>query len=119
MAMSPRPGDEPENGGADEPQSTDDLIRQVLAEQQQNRAEVAELRKQLDAAKQPVQAAPSTVPTAEEALAARMQEISEHDFICPDCGLLYDYQQKCTGKVESPHPASEVVSTDTVKSEAA
>jgi len=33
-------------------------------------------------------------------------------FYCPGCGLRYSYQQKCTGKPESPHPPIEVVSTD-------
>lgn len=33
-------------------------------------------------------------------------------FYCPGCGLRYQYQQKCTGKPEAPHPPIEVVSTD-------
>src|SRR5215831_13185105 len=115
MAKSPRPGDEPDTS-ADEPQGTEDVLNQILAEQKQSRAEVADLRAQLAAAKQPVQAAPVQPQTPEEALAARMEEISQHDFYCPGCGLLYDYRQQCTGKAESPHPPTEVESTDELKS---
>jgi hypothetical protein len=92
--------------------STDDMLRQIMAEQKSQREEVASLREQ----RQPVQAAPATNLSPEDALAARMEEISQHDFYCPGCGLLYDYQQRCTGKAESPHPAIEVVSTDELKS---
>jgi len=35
-------------------------------------------------------------------------------YYCPGCGLRYQYQQKCTGKPESPHPPIEVVSTDEI-----
>lgn len=98
------------------PQTTDDLLRAVLAEQQAHRAEVAELREQM-AASRP---APPPVAVAnlspEDALAARMAEIGKHDYYCPGCGLLYDYQQRCTGKSESGHPPIEVVSTDELKS---
>jgi hypothetical protein len=44
-----------------------------------------------------------------------MEHINQHDFYCPGCGLTYDYQQRCTGKLESPHPPIEVVSTDELK----
>lgn len=99
------------------PQTTDDLLRAVLAEQQQHRAEVAHLREELAASKQSPQVyqAPSVALSAEDALAARMEEVGKHDFYCPGCGLLYDYQQRCTGKSESPHPPIEVVSTDELK----
>jgi hypothetical protein len=101
---------------APEPQTTDDLLRAVLAEQQQHRQEVAHLREELAAAKQPVvQQAPSVALSAEDALAARMSHIGQHPFYCPGCGLTYDYQQRCTGKAESPHPPIEVVSTDELK----
>lgn len=99
-----------------QPETTDDLLRQVLAEQQQHRAEVAALREQIDAQKPPPPAAPQTPRSPEEALKARMDEINQHDFYCPGCGLLYDYRQKCSGKPESPHPPIEVVLTDELKS---
>lgn len=101
------------------PVSTDDLIRQVLAEQQEHRAEVAKLRDELaqQKAAQKAPIAPSAnAPSPEDALAARMEEIGQHDFYCPGCGNLVDYQQRCTGKPESPHPPIEVVSTDELKS---
>ena len=99
------------------PATTDDLLRAVLAEQQQHRAEVANLRAELAASKQqPAPSAPSVALTAEDALAARMEEVNKHPYYCPACGLLYDYQRQCTGKAESPHPAVEVISTDELKS---
>lgn len=100
-----------------EPQTTDDLLRAVLQEQQAHRAEVANLRNELAQTKQqPVSQAPSSAPLSEEdALAQRMEHIGQHDFYCPGCGMTYDYQQKCYGKPESPHPAIEVVSTDELK----
>lgn len=98
------------------PQTTDDLLRAVLEEQQAHRAEVANLRAELAASKQPVpQAAPATPLSAEDAFAERMKAVGNHDYYCPACGLLYDYQQRCTGKSESPHPPVEVVSTDELK----
>jgi hypothetical protein len=97
------------------PQTTDDLLRAVLAEQQSHRAEVAELREQI-AASRPATPAPVVANLSpEDALAARMQEIGQHSHYCPGCGLLYDYPQRCTGKAESGHPPIEVVSTDELK----
>lgn len=110
----------PEAPVQEAPQTTDDLLRAVLAEQQQHRQEVANLREELAASKQAsasvTQQAPATAPLSEEdALAQRMEHINQHEFYCPGCGLTYDYQQKCFGKPESPHPAIEVVSTDELK----
>ena len=94
--------------------TTDDLLRAVLAEQQQHRAEVAALRDEINSQKPP--APPSQTPlTPEEAFAARMREISDHDYYCPGCGLVYDYRQRCSGSPERPHPPIEVVSTDELK----
>lgn len=97
------------------PQTTDDLLRAVLAEQQAHRAEVAELRQQMSESKP---APPSTPPvnlSPEDATAARMEEVGKHSHYCPGCGLLYDYPQRCTGKAESGHAPIEVVSTDELK----
>lgn len=98
-------------------QSTNDLLQQIITQQEQHRAEVAALREQIDAQKQQPapQQAPATNLSPEDALKARMEEVGKHDFYCPGCGLLYSYQQRCTGKAESPHPAIEVVSTDELK----
>ena len=101
---------------AENPQSTDDLLRQIIATQEHHREEVAALRQQIDEQKQPqFQQAPATNLSPEEALQARMAEVAQHDFYCPGCGLLYDYQQRCTGRAESPHAPIEVVSTDELK----
>lgn len=108
--------DAPIQDAAAEP-TTDDLLKQILAEQQQHRAEVAALREQVNAQK------PTPAPqgqrqySAEEAAALRADEIALHPFYCFGCGLLYDYQRECRGKPESPHPALDVVSTDELKQE--
>lgn len=99
-----------------QPQTTDDLLRAILSEQEAHRKEVADLREQMAASKP----APAPVAVAnlspEDALAARMTEIGDHSHYCPGCGLLYDYPQRCTGKAESGHPPIEVLSTDELKS---
>lgn len=101
---------------ASQPQTTDDLLRAILAEQEAHRAEVAELRQQMAASRPAPAPAPVANRSPEETLAARMAEIGEHSHYCPGCGLLYDYPQRCTGKSESGHPPIEVVSTDELKS---
>lgn len=109
---------QPQQAAPQQPASTDDLIRQVIAEQQQHRAEVAALRQQLDEQQQrhtPPPAPSNTPQSPEEALKARMEEVNQHDYYCPGCGKLVDYQQQCTGRGESPHPPLEVVSTDELK----
>lgn len=112
--------DAPDNGDSQSPaQSTDDLLRALLAEQQAHRAEVASLREELHAQpgrnRLPVQS--STVLSPEELYENRMAEVNQHDFYCPGCGRLYDRERECTGRGEAPHPAIEVVSTDELKGE--
>lgn len=98
------------------PQTTDDLLRAILAEQEAHRAEVADLKQQItDSRPTPPPSAPTVNLSPEDALAARMEEIGKHDYYCPACGLLYDYQQRCTGRSESGHAPVEVVSTDELK----
>jgi NADH pyrophosphatase NudC (nudix superfamily) len=101
---------------ASQPQTTDELLRAVLAEQQQHRAEVASLREELAASKPAPVVVPAQNLSAEDAAAARLAEIGQHSHYCPGCGLLYDYQQRCTGRAESGHPPIEVLSTDELKS---
>lgn len=115
VATQPQQTQQAPASTTDQPQSTDDLLRHIIAQQQEHREEVASLREQINAQKQPVQAAPATNLSPEEALAARMDEINQHSHYCPGCGLLYDYQQRCTGRAESGHPPIEVVSTDELK----
>lgn len=98
------------------PQTTDELLRALLAEQQSHRDELAELKRQLADSKPAVPSAPVANLSPEEAYAARMSEIGEHSHYCPGCGLLYDYPQRCTGKAEAGHAPIEVVSTDELKS---
>lgn len=98
--------------------STEELLQQILAEQQQHRQEVANLRDELAQAK--AQSTPAPAPSrnalsAEELQSQRMEEVDQHDFYCPGCGKLVDYQQQCHGRPEAPHQPVEVVSTDELK----
>jgi hypothetical protein len=97
--------------------STDDMLREILAEQQAHRAEVAELRAQIDAQKTPPPPPSASVQSADDLAAARLAEINQHDYYCPGCGKLVDYRQQCLGlSGDKPHPPIEVVSTDELKS---
>lgn len=96
-------------------QTDRDLILQLLKQQQEHRADVAALKKQIEKSKTPV-AQVATFATPEELLEQRMAEVSDHSHYCPGCGALYNYQRECTGKAEAPHPPIEVVSTDELHS---
>ena len=100
-----------------EPQSDSDMLRQLIAEQQQNRAEVASLRQELAQSKSAsVVAQPATnLQTAEDLLAARHEEIGKHSHYCPGCGRLYDYLRECLGSPSAPHPPIQVIPTDELK----
>lgn len=98
------------------PQSTDEMLRQLLAEREQDRASLREMREEIQRqriAPRPTQS--SVARSAEELQADRMEEIEQHDFYCPGCGALYDYRRPCNGTGEAPHPPIEVVSTDELK----
>ena len=102
--------------GSGEPRTTEELLAQILHEQQEHRAEVAQLRSEVNAAKAPAPAPSSpSSQSAEELHAARVEEINQHSYYCPGCGRLYHYPWECFGKPESPHPPIEVVSTDELK----
>lgn len=68
-----------------------------------------------------------TDPTATDAIESAKQDHDTPgddteklpDWYCPGCGLRYTYQQKCTGKPESPHQPIEVVSTAELSGDAA
>jgi hypothetical protein len=95
--------------------STDELLAELLAGQKQHRAEVAELRKELEAAKQQPRQVPVNNQSAEELHAARMERIGQFDYYCPGCGNLSPYLHECTGRPEAPHPPILFVSTDELK----
>jgi len=85
------------------------MLEDILAEQQEQRAQIASLKGNRPA---PV-AAPSL--SAEQLEEQRAAEIADHEYYCPGCGQLYDYAQQCVGRPEAPHPPIEVVSTDELK----
>lgn len=101
---------------APQEKSTNELLQQLIDERAQDRAELKQMREELERHRSTPRPVPSIVLSPEEAMAARMQEIEQHEFYCPGCGMLYDYPQKCQGRGEAPHPAIEVVSTDELKS---
>lgn len=93
--------------------STDDLLRQILSQQQDHRAEVASLRDEISTQRSRSNP-PRPTPTLTEAelIEARQAEIGESEYYCPGCGALYSRPRECTGRGEAPHPPIEVVSTD-------
>lgn len=96
--------------------TTEDLLKQILAEQQQHRAEVAKLKEQIDSQRAPApRGLSAVVKSAEELLRERMEEIEQHSHYCPGCGKLADYPQQCHGTATAPHPPIEVVSVDELK----
>jgi len=95
---------------------TNALLRQLLDERKQDRAELAALRQEFAQARVAAPAPRSATPmSAEELMAERLREIEEHSFYCPGCGALYNRERECIGRLEAPHPAIEVVSTDELK----
>lgn len=97
------------------PQSTDDMLRELLAGRAEDRAELAALRAQIDKAKAPPPRQTSSALSVEELQTQRAAEIAAHDYYCPGCGRLYDRERECTGRPEAPHAPLEVVSTDELK----
>ena len=111
----PAEPDRQQQDGADSGSSeTNDLLRELLAAQQEHRAEVASLREELAAAKadrpapRPVS---SVVLTEEERQEQRQKEVAQYQFYCPGCGALYNRERECNGRGEAPHPPIEVVPT--------
>lgn len=102
---------------ADESEKTvNELLTELVSNQAEQRAEVAALRNELAKSREPRHAPSSQVRSAEDLLADRMLEVEQHDFYCPGCGKLVDYQRECQGTGAAPHPPIEVVSTDEIKS---
>lgn len=59
--------------------------------------------------------APSQAPQAPQApeQAPQPEKVAEEPYYCPACGQRVEYRQQCTGQdAASPHPPTEVVSTD-------
>lgn len=98
--------------------SGDDLLREIVRQQEEHRAEVAKLREELDARKAPAPTGFSaTVKSAEELFKERLEEVAHHSHYCPGCGKLVDYPQQCVGTPQAPHPPIEVVETGELQGE--
>lgn len=116
MEASQAPVTPTEPVATEAPATTDDILRAILAEQQQYRQQISDLQVQMNATKLPAPVALANAPSPEEAFKTRMLEVAQHDYYCPGCGRLYDYRQKCVGTGDQPHQPTEVVSTDELKS---
>lgn len=116
MADETHNGDTPDT--PPEP-TTNELLQQLIADRAQDRASLAEMRAELNAANDRATKARLPVSsvrhTAEELEEMRAEEIAQHAFYCPGCGALYDRERECRGRGEAPHPAIDVVSTDELK----
>lgn len=100
------------------PQTTDDLLRQIIEEQANARRENVELRAELAKARSTPPPAPSSAVLSPDVLAANRQaELQEHKFYCPGCGRLYNRERGCSGSGEAPHPEIEVVPVDEILGE--
>lgn len=96
--------------------STDDMLRQIIADQAHARTENQALREELAKARVAPPPAPSSaVLSPEDAARQRQDELATYEFYCPGCGKLSHYPRECTGRGEAPHPPIEVVSTDEIK----
>lgn len=96
--------------------STDDMLRQIIADQASARSENQALREELAKARMAPPPAPSSAALSpEEAARKRQDELRDYEFYCPGCGALSHYPRACTGRGEAPHPAIEVVSTEEIK----
>lgn len=93
------------------PESRDDAaeLGKMFAEY---RAEVAALRKELQAHRPRTVQVQGPQETVEQRRDARLALIAENTHYCPGCGKLGKYAQQCTGPVGSGHPPLEMVSTD-------
>jgi len=76
------------------------------------RAEVAALRKELQAHRPRQVQVAATTETPEQRHEARLEAIADSSHYCPGCGALGKYAQKCTGPAGSGHPPIEMVTTD-------
>ena len=92
--------------------TTEELLQQILNEQRAHRQEIATLKANQSTPAPPAAAA---AYSAEELAQQRAEQIANHDFYCPGCGKLVNYQQQCHGTAEQPHPPIEVVSTDELR----
>lgn len=104
--------DEGSEEATTEGSTTEQLLKQLLEAQAAHRKEVAEMREELRAAKQPVQQRLDVVKTAEELFEERMAAIRQHSHYCPGCGRLSHYMRECTGRGEAPHQPIDMVSTE-------
>lgn len=92
--------------------SVQELLQQMIAAQNEHRAEVKALRDEVQKAKAPVPQNLSIQKTAEQLTEERFADIRQHTHYCPGCGKLSKYMRECSGKAEAPHPPIDMVSTE-------
>lgn len=96
-----------------EPQTTEELLRELVDAQRAYRAEVAQLREQWEQSRLTTTVnRPPVFESAEQRLEKRMAEIAQHSHYCPACGRLSKYLRDCSGKPGQSHPTVEMVSTE-------
>ncbi len=94
-------------------QTTDDLLRELVAAQTTYRAEVAQLREMWEQSRLTTTVnRPTVFETPEQRQDKGMAEIAQHSHYCPACGRLSKYLRDCSGKLGQPHPTVEMVSTE-------
>lgn len=99
--------------------TTPDDVASLAALMKEFRAEVAQFRQEqaaqaelLAKINRPRNTAKVEETEADRA-AVRLADISEHEWYCPGCGRLADYQQRCNGEDSTyGHPAIEMVRTE-------
>lgn len=78
----------------------------------QFRAEVAQLRTELQSHRPRTVNVSAPQETVEQREEARLAAISEASHYCPGCGRLSKYPRECIGTPAGPHKVIEMVSTD-------
>lgn len=99
-----------ELAASSDPAATNQLLGKLVAQQEAQRAEIAQLRTEA-AQREPVPVRTVDIPSEADRHAARMAEIAKHSHYCPGCGRLYDFPTECTGPTEAGHKPILVVAT--------
>lgn len=102
-----------ELAASSDPAATNQLLGKLVAQQEAQRAEIAQLRTEA-AQREPTPVRTVDIPSEADRLAARMADLAKHSHYCPGCGKLYDFPTECTGPIAAGHPPILVVATTEV-----